>query len=205
MDDLSHYHSHNGSAIISDEEIAVSIYGLPKSLARPKVGSGRSSWTGNNALHRYHTYNPSRLDQRQFKLAVRNAMHPHLVPNQFMLSPFRIDVTFYFPRPRTHFEGNGQIKEANASDFIEVHKGDVDNLLKFVLDSLQGVVIHDDHRCWHAAAEKRWSPLSETTHGVIRSLGCTSFVVTRMPVTETGAPFLGHPLCDFYDGRFDHA
>ena len=51
------------------------------------------------------------------------------------------------PRPKYHFKGKSTVLKANSPKKYSpqiMGKGDIDNLAKFVLDSLNGVVYVDD-------------------------------------------------------------
>jgi Endodeoxyribonuclease RusA len=73
--------------------------------------------------------------------------------------PIRMTLHFYMPRPKSHYRnhqpGKGRLKH-NAPMLVQ-RKVDVDNLAKFVLDSLNGILYEDDHqivslccsKCYH--------------------------------------------------------
>ena len=55
-------------------------------------------------------------------------------------------IVFRIKRPKKHFVGNiaGGVLKESAPKTIFIGKPDVDNLAKFVLDSLNGVLYDDD-------------------------------------------------------------
>ena len=63
------------------------------------------------------------------------------------VGPLRCDLTFYFPRPKSHFRSNGEVKP-NAPKW-HTAKPDRDNCDKLVLDSLTqlGIWPDDQHVC----------------------------------------------------------
>ena len=54
----------------------------------------------------------------------------------------RVHATLHFKRPKSHFKKNGSLK-SSAPKFV-LKKPDVDNCLKFILDSLQPAVVVDE-------------------------------------------------------------
>ena len=60
-----------------------------------------------------------------------------------------------------HFDPSGHILPDCQSEIISCKKADVDNLVKFVLDSIQGLIIADDWSVVSLQAEKRWSSKTE--------------------------------------------
>jgi Holliday junction resolvase RusA-like endonuclease len=66
-----------------------------------------------------------------------------------------VTLEFVFPRPKAHFDSKGRIKE-RMYQARYTKKPDVDNLVKFVCDSLNGVYWHDDSLIYHVTASKRY-------------------------------------------------
>ena len=100
---------------------------------------------------------PWRTDVRDSALA---AMGDDWQP---LTGPVTIEVTFYFPRPRSHY-GTGRNAERvkdSAPDWPDTKwAGDLDKLTRAVFDSLTaGGVIEDDARVVEAAVSKVWCPL----------------------------------------------
>jgi len=87
-------------------------------------------------------YNPKTADH--WKQSVRNAaleVWPTFEPWQ---GPLRVDLTFYFPRPKAHFRSNGAKKD--AAPRWHTSKPDRDNLDKAVLDALTNLAIWADDK-----------------------------------------------------------
>jgi Holliday junction resolvase RusA-like endonuclease len=138
------------------------IRGPPQPLKRHR--------SGNQGFQRRHMYNPSAVAQRSFQKAIRNCCnirhddvnqspllqdkddHHHQASHDeatFLFSgPIRMTLHFYMPRPKSHYRnhqpGRGRLKQ-NAPMLVQ-RKVDVDNLAKFVLDSLNGILYEDDHQ-----------------------------------------------------------
>ena len=63
--------------------------------------------------------------------------------------PLAVDVKFYYPRPQSHYVGGdrgGELKaEFRMANYFMVKKPDIDNCVKFVLDSpMEKLVYKDD-------------------------------------------------------------
>ena len=56
--------------------------------------------------------------------------------------PIEITINFLFKRPVSHIKKNGELRK-NAPE-QHIYKPDIDNLVKFVLDSLSGTFFDDD-------------------------------------------------------------
>ena len=66
----------------------------------------------------------------------------------------RVHASLHFKRPKSHFKKSGDLKP-NAPKFI-LKRPDIDNCLKFILDSLQPAVIVDDKLVVEAKVVKYW-------------------------------------------------
>ena len=106
-------------------------------------------------------YNPSAAAQRSFQSAVQTCLNlsmpvyanddkDNLIPMTHfgMDAMIHLTATFYLARPKNHFRssvpGAGRLK-ATAPRQVQRHV-DIDNLAKFVMDSLNGVLYADDHQ-----------------------------------------------------------
>ena len=131
--------------------------GTPKALQRPKAGSGRRPTIPGHTARRCHTYSPSGKDQKVFEEALKVAVGEQVLPERLYSSNVSFKATFHFPRPLSHFDSHGNLKVTHESPSLDVKKADLDNLVKFVLDCLQGLVIKDDFQVTSLQADKRWS------------------------------------------------
>ena len=66
----------------------------------------------------------------------------------------RVHASLHFKRPKSHFKKSGALKP-NAPKYI-LKRPDIDNCLKFILDSLQPVVMVDDKLVVEAKVVKYW-------------------------------------------------
>jgi Holliday junction resolvase RusA-like endonuclease len=87
------------------------------------------------------TYDPNIDDKRMFQWMAISKFNP----KKPLTLPIYIDVTFCFKRPKSHYstgKNSGMLKE-NVPDFHD-KKPDLDNLIKFVKDSLNKIYWKDD-------------------------------------------------------------
>ena len=107
-------------------------------------------------------YNPSTTNMASFASALRTA----LAGAGYATNPFRTDdyfpttikVDFYFPRPRGHYNSKGIYHPSLAfpSHAAHIQTPDIDNIGKFVLDALTGVVYKDDRCVVDFSLTKNW-------------------------------------------------
>lgn len=106
------------------------------------------------------TYNPSASAQQSFRHQVQEQFHieptyvldekDNLVPVTHFGSDvaLKLKVIFYLQRPLSHFvgsrRGSGRLRQ--NPEWRPSRRVDVDNLAKFVLDSLNGVLYGDDQQ-----------------------------------------------------------
>jgi Holliday junction resolvase RusA-like endonuclease len=111
---------------------------------------------------RYGTYDPCKQDKEQFL----NSAKIYKTLDAPLIFPLYINIKFYMKRPKTHYRTGkyaGLIKE-KWQNIIMDKKPDIDNLIKFVLDALQGEngYIVDDCQVVRIYAEKKYSKKPRT-------------------------------------------
>ena len=75
-------------------------------------------------------------------------------------SAISVVLTFFMPRPKGHYGSGKNIASVKASaPTSHVSKPDVDKLIRCVLDSLTGVVWHDDSQVIEVKANKRYEDI----------------------------------------------
>ena len=122
--------------------ITIEIPGNPISKARPRFAR-RGKFTT--------TYNPGETEEGKFLLLARE----QIGKVEPMKGPIRIECCFYIKRPKSHYRtGKNSWKLKQSSPKYPSLKPDIDNLLKFVFDSLNGHCWVDDAQIVYVVSEK---------------------------------------------------
>merc|ERR1711918_314459 len=118
-------------------------------------------------------YNPSGKDQKQF---LNQSME--FMPNDPLCGPIEAVLTFKMKRPKAHYRG-GKFSHILKADAPRYHtrRLDIDNLIKMVLDSLNGYAYYDDKQVVAIRACKEYADIDgeESTHVYFRELGDTNY------------------------------
>jgi crossover junction endodeoxyribonuclease RusA len=104
------------------EPIRFFVAGLPKGQPRPKAVK-RGAHAG--------VYDPGTANEWKNQIYIQGKDFVPAVPLDMAL---RVDLIFYFPRPKAHFRSNGELKP-NAPEY-HTSKPDRDNLDKAVMDQM---------------------------------------------------------------------
>jgi Holliday junction resolvase RusA-like endonuclease len=109
--------------------ISFDVYGIPKAQPRPRAFARKM---GNKYVARVFEAGTA----EEWKSLIAAAAKPHTPPTP-ILGPVCVDLTFFFPRPKSHFR-TGKNAGALRDDAPLWHTGkpDRDNLEKAVLDAL---------------------------------------------------------------------
>lgn len=78
---------------------------------------------------------------------------------------FTINIGVILPRPKSHY-GTGKNSNIIKPKYLDVHhtqRPDVDNFVKGILDSLNGVAYLDDSQCFSVFCTKHWGE-----HGMVK-------------------------------------
>ena len=116
-----------------------SVIGCPKVLQRHRH------------TKRGFTYDPSVQDKKAF--ALQASVYK---PGELIEKPLRIALLFYFKRPKSHFRTGKYshlLKNGMESRWM-VGSKDLDNLVKLVCDSLEGIFYKNDSLICHIEAQK---------------------------------------------------
>lgn len=128
LNDANRMVNATSGTVIHPDGFSLTVFGEPLSLARH-----RSTKAG-------VTYNPSMKAQRSFLESCQ-----HLIPTTPLVGPLSASLSFHFKRPKTHYRSHQKeliLKE--GSDVYHIKRKDIDNLVKFVLDSLNKIAYQDD-------------------------------------------------------------
>ena len=127
--------------------VEFTVFGNPKPQTRHRT-------------HKFGTYDPSKKDKQDFYLqALRNK------PKEPLSGRIFANIKFYMPRPKSHFR-TGKYKNIlkdNAPRYYQYKKPDIDNLIKFVADAIQGKdkFIIDDSMICNLRSEKIYSAVGD--------------------------------------------
>jgi Holliday junction resolvase RusA-like endonuclease len=121
--------------------IELTVEGSPVALKRHKH------------LRNGHTYDPSKADKRYFLASVLN-----MAPKSPEYGPISMTLEFYVQRPKSHYRTGkySHILKDNAPTW-HTSRADIDNLVKLVLDALNGVFYKDDSQICHLETIKKYS------------------------------------------------
>ena len=124
--------------------ISFEVLGDPKAQKRhrsARIGKG------------IRNYDPSAKEKQDFLLTVQQQAPKHPVSD-----PIKMTMCFYFGRAKSHFgtgANSGKLKK--TASLIHKSKPDIDNLQKWVLDSLNGVFYTDDCLIYDIRATRYYS------------------------------------------------
>ena len=104
---------------------------------------------------KFGTYDPSKKDKKSFY--IKSLSHKPIQP---LSGNLFLDIKFYFNRPKSHYR-TGKYKDLlkqAAPKYYHSQKPDIDNLVKFVADAIQGQdrFILDDSMICSLKASKMW-------------------------------------------------
>lgn len=111
--------------------IHLNVKGNPQALKRHRTFR-RGNFTG--------SYDPSKTAKQDFLAKVAEK-----APETPIETPVTVEMEFYFARPKNHYRTGKYAgeKKPQAPDW-HISRPDCDNLIKFVLDALNGVYWRDD-------------------------------------------------------------
>ena len=97
-------------------------------------------------------YDPSSKDKKQFLLQAKQ-----FAPAKPITKDIELSITFCYKRPRNHFRSkNKELILKDDAPFYKSSKADLDNLVKFVCDALNGIFYKDDSQIVSIYASKVW-------------------------------------------------
>ena len=116
---------------------------------------------------KFGTYDPCKKDKEQFLLkALKDYNYNKSFNHLPLLNAIHISIKFYMKRPKNHYRTgkySGLVKE-KWQQILDTKKPDIDNLIKYVLDSLSGQngFFLDDNQVFTIYAEKIYSDKPRT-------------------------------------------
>lgn len=138
-------------------KIELIVLGNPKAQARHRTYTkGR----GGKPLPFPIQVDPSVKDKSNLRAVVQNQ-----APEKLLDGPLRVDCSWYFPRPKSHYRTGkyaNQLKPDAPKWYIPKRKNDRDNLDKLVLDALSGIFYIDDGQVCFGVLSKQYSEKPRT-------------------------------------------
>ena len=121
--------------------------------------NGKPCAQGRPRKYRTVFVNPNTKQSKAFKEHLMFAMESYTPGVLFEKgTPVEVDIGFFLPRPKQHFKGGRRCLEAMKKWAFESTTAavgpDVDNMAKFVLDAMNGIVYDDDRQVVHLTAHK---------------------------------------------------
>jgi Holliday junction resolvase RusA-like endonuclease len=132
-------------------DIEFYVPGTPKALKRHRMTRGG------------RVYDPSATDKQEW---LHSAMP--FCPTDPIKGAISIELEFNMPRPKSHFgtgKNAGNLKPTAPK--YHLHTPDLDNLVKFVLDAMNGKFYDDDSQIISIVCKKTLSPDSDSGTVVI--------------------------------------
>jgi Holliday junction resolvase RusA-like endonuclease len=132
--------------------VTFSHFAKPEVLPRPRFWNLR----GRNIV-----YNPAQQLKLQFQQYLRSVLPESTTGTMFGHTPVSVDLVFRFRRPASHFRASGDVRPKYVRK--RPSSGDLDNMIKFILDCLSSVVYPDDALVVSIRAAKIWGSEESTT------------------------------------------
>ena len=138
-------------SVEQDKSIQLRIDGVPTPKARGRAVKHKNG---------IRVYNPNANGERTFRWTIKQLMGGLIKNNEtyFQKRFVEVHLLFEFRRPTSHFTNNNRevgILKADVPRFPRVC--DLDNLAKFVLDALNGLLYDDDSQVVMLTIIKQWS------------------------------------------------
>ena len=140
------------------DRIVLTVYGTPQALKRHR----------HKAIGKLvKTYDPSSEDKESF---LWKAISDNK-PDKPILNAIELDLIFYMPRPKGDYGSgrNENILKPSASKH-HIKKPDLDNMIKFATDALNGVYWKDDSQIYKINASKRYTEMTPRIEIVIEEV-----------------------------------
>lgn len=121
-------------------------------------GKSRARTVRNKYTSKVHSFTPEKT--QNYEDLIRWA-YKEAGGKYFGEQPLRIDITAYFPIPQSF--SKTKRKQALIGVLKPTKKPDCDNILKVVLDALNGVAYHDDKQVTGVSCNKLYSDTGSLT------------------------------------------
>ena len=137
-------------------DITLTIPGIPIAKKRHRMANGRS-------------YSPQTEEERAVQWEIKRQLGPGF---ELLKGPLLISVNSFFPRPKGHYgTGRNAEKLKPSAPGPELITLDCDNIAKFYLDCMNGIVFRDDRQVVSLRVSKQYGTDGMVSVGVSRSNG----------------------------------
>ena len=121
--------------------IRFTVPGNPKALKRHRMCKRGK---------KFGSYDPSKSDKADFLALAKEA-----APNKPLDGPISLCITCFFPRPKSHYRtGKYAHLLKDDSSLWHTKTPDIDNVIKFICDALNGIFWRDDSIICFVQAKK---------------------------------------------------
>jgi Holliday junction resolvase RusA-like endonuclease len=125
-------------------EIQFRVDGIPKAQPRPKA---------RNHGGFVRVYDPGTAEDWKNAIAAKAIQYRPKAPTT---NPVKVSIHFWMPRPNSHYNKKGEVKP--IAPFNHIKKPDIDNCIKAVMDSLNGLGFWvDDSQVFSVEADKNYA------------------------------------------------
>lgn len=127
------------------ETIDFYINGNPKPLKRHRITRGN------------RIYDPSSVDKKEWMKEAKD-----FCPEIPLDCPITVELEFVMKRPKSHYgtgRNSGKLKNSSPKEHLKTP--DLDNLVKFVLDAMNGHFYKDDSRITKIICSKKYNDENE--------------------------------------------
>jgi len=104
--------------------------------------------------HRGHVYTPKKTKDAEGFMQLRLA--EQMGDQELLTGPLRARICFFIERPVSHFTSKGNLKKGAPRMPTSKRVGDIDNLIKAILDSGNQVIWEDDSLICDITSMKRY-------------------------------------------------
>lgn len=98
---------------------------------------------------------PAREHFQSWRNAVASAALAARSGSELIVAPVELDVSFYFPRPKSHYgQGRNAAVVKPSAPAVHTSKPDLDKLIRTIGDAITGVLLRDDSLICQVTATK---------------------------------------------------
>lgn len=140
---------------ISFDEFLIVLYMIPEGTPRPRYRliTPKNYMKMANSSPYVHVYQPRAADNHRY---LKRLVDNELVElEQFIQTPFACNINCFFPMPSNYNRSDIFIAEMGLD--VQIAIGDVDNIMKGILDMFNETIWLDDRLCFSGSLNKLYS------------------------------------------------